>query len=192
MSTLIRPAQRNDALHVAALIDIAGHGIEADFWAENVDGDGSPISAARRLILDNHDLPYHLSRAWVVDIDGEIAGGLVGSLNPDAPSPAVDFPSYFEPLLELETLVPGYWAVIAVAVYREFRGRGLARTLLDHARDQAKSLSAPGLSIVVEDTNSAAISLYRRWGFVDLETRPWLPYRGRMGPRSWVLLTHRF
>lgn len=186
---MIRPARRNDALHVAALVDIAGHGIEADFWAANLDADGSPLSAARRLILADEALPYHLSRAFVVEVDGEVAGCLVGSLNGDAPPEPVDFPPFFAPLLELETLVPGYWAVIAVAVYREFRGRGLARSLLDFARHQAKSVSAPGLSIVVEDTNETARALYRRSGFVERETRPWLPYRDRTGPTAWVLMT---
>ena len=47
----IRQAERNDALHVAALIDIAGHGIEAELWNSKIDSDQSPIAAARRMII---------------------------------------------------------------------------------------------------------------------------------------------
>lgn len=192
MSRTIRGASRNDATHVAALVDIAGHGIEYDFWEENLDADNSPVSAARRMIIEDEGLPYHLSRAWILEVDREVVGGLVGGLNPDAQKTPFGFPEYFEPLLELETLVPGYWAVIAVAVYREHRGHGHSRALLDFARERAMAVSAKGLSIVVEDTNETAISLYRGWGYLDQETRTWLPYRNRIGPVHWVLLTHTF
>jgi ribosomal protein S18 acetylase RimI-like enzyme len=185
----IRPAQRNDALHVAALVDIAGHGIEAEFWRDNVDDDLSPIAAARRLIIEDKTLPYHLSKAFVLEVDGEVAGLMVGGLVPEVKTIDAEFPRYFKPLLELENLAVGFWAVIGVAVYREFRGRGLARQLLDHAEILARRANARGLSIVVEDTNRSAITLYRNWGFVDRETRPWLSFNGRTGPQNWVLLT---
>ena len=99
------------------------------------------------------------------------------------------FPSYFAPLLELESFVSGFWSVIGVAVYQEFRGRGLARLLLGHAEGLAKPEKAIGLSIVVEDSNNTAIEFYRRFGFLDHETRPWLSFNGRTGPKHWVLLT---
>lgn len=185
----IRSAQRNDALHVAALVDIAGHGIEAEFWRDNVDDDLSPIAAARRLIIEDKTLPYHLSKAFVLEVDGEVAGLMVGGLVPEVKTIDAEFPRYFKPLLELENLAVGFWAVIGVAVYREFRGRGLARQLLDHAEILARRANARGLSIVVEDTNTPAITLYRNRGFVDRETRPWLPFNGRTGPQNWVLLT---
>ncbi len=192
MAIMIRTAERADALQVAAIIDIAGHGIEADFWNANLDEDGSALSAARRMILEDPSLPYHFSRCWLLEVDGEPAGGLIGGLNADTPEIALGFPSYFAPLLELETLVPGYWAVIAVTVYREFRGQRLARQILDFGCSEAERCGAKGLSIVVEDTNEAAIGLYRRWGFVDHSTRPWVPYRDRTGPGFWVLLVKPF
>ena len=192
MSTLIRPAQKNDALHVAALVDIAGHGIEAEFWRDNVDDDQSPIAAARRLIIEDETLPYHLSKAFILEVDGDVAGLMVGGLVPAAKKIDAEFPRYFAPLLELENLAVGFWAVIGVAVYHEFRGRGLARELLDHAEILARRSKAKGLSIVVEDTNTPAIKLYRNWGFKDRETRPWLPFNGRTGPANWVLLTRSF
>jgi ribosomal protein S18 acetylase RimI-like enzyme len=185
----VRQAERNDALHVAALIDIAGHGIEAELWNDNVDADQSPIAAARRMIIEDVALPYHLSKAYLLEVDGEIAGGLIGGPVPEVKVALTGYPSYFEPLLELESRVPGYWAVIGVAVYQEFRGQGLARHLLDHAEFLARRQRSKGLSIVVEDTNTVAIMLYHRWGFQDYETRPWLSFNGRTGPKKWVLLT---
>ena len=185
----IRQAQKNDALHVAALIDIAGHGIESEFWSISADSDHSAIAAARRMIIEDKTLPYHLSKAHLLNFDGQVAAGLIGGLVTEIIEVRSGFPSYFAPLLELESFASGFWAVIGVAVYQEFRGRGFARRLLDHAEALAYRENAKGLSIVVEDSNGAAIDLYRRCGFLDRETRPWLPFQDRTGPKNWVLLT---
>jgi ribosomal protein S18 acetylase RimI-like enzyme len=173
-------------------MDIAGHGIEAGFWSANVDADQSPAAAARRLVIEDTTVPYHLSRAWMITVDGEVAGALIGRLIAATDAVHGGFPDYFAPLLALEARVAGFWTVVGLAVYREFRGLGLARRLLVHAERLAREERAAGLSIVVEDTNSAALSLYRRFGFVERETRPWLAYGTRTGPSAWVLLTRPF
>jgi ribosomal protein S18 acetylase RimI-like enzyme len=192
MSFVIRPATRRDALHLAALIDIAGHGIEVPFWIDQSEEEHAPLAAARRLAMDEESLPYHHSKAHLLESDGEIAAGVFGDLIPDTPQIHPDEPDYLLPLLELENACPGYWAVIGIAVFPEFRGRGMSRQLLDHALSQARLKGAKGLSIVVEDTNTQAIGLYRRWGFADRETKRWLPYGKRTGPNTWVLLTKEF
>lgn len=188
----IRPATRNDALHVAALVDLAGHGIEVEHWINSAGDDHSPLAAARQMIIADETLPYHLSKAHLLEIDGEVAAGLIGGLITAGAEIEAQFPDYYGPLLELESFVPGYWAVICVAVYPEFRRQGLARRLLDHAAAEARRLKASGLSIVVEESNTKALALYRDWGFSERETRPWLPYGGRSGPKNWVLLTRTF
>lgn len=185
----IRPARKNDAMHVAALMDIAGHGIEAEFWAQNRDAEGSVLAAARARVLGDESLPYHISRAHLLEVDGDVAAALIGGLvPPDAEVPA-GFPSYFAPLLELEAHATGHWAVIGLAVYPEYRGRGLGSVLLRHAEDCALEAAAVGLSLVVEDSNAGALALYRRHGFVLREQRRWLPYAERRGPENWLLLT---
>jgi ribosomal protein S18 acetylase RimI-like enzyme len=73
----------------------------------------------------------------------------------------------------------------------EFRGRGLAARLLDHAGGLAGDAGARGLSIVVEDTNQAAIALYKKQGFEVAEVMPWVAYGDRLGPREWVMLTRQ-
>ncbi len=192
MADIIRRAEKRDALHVAAIVDMAGHGIEADFWADNVGDDHSPLSAARRLIIEDTTLPYHLSKAFVLESNGEVIGGMVGAKAESSSIIEAEFPPHFAPLLELESFVPGFWAVICVAIYPEYRGRGLSRRLLDFAREEARRVDSKGLSIVVEDSNTPALSLYRNWGFSERETRAWIPYGNRRGPTNWILLTRPF
>lgn len=153
------------------------------------DSDHSVLSAARRLVLEDPELAYHYSRAYVLEQDGRIAGGLIGGLIGEEPGSEEWSPPYLEPLLTLENRVPGYWSIVAIAIYAEFRGRGLASKLMDHAVQLASQSGARGLSIVVEDLNTAAIALYKKKGFEKAELLPWIAYGGRIGPNNWVMLT---
>ena len=189
MDVKIRPARKNDAAHVAVLMDIAAHGIESAFWAAEQDPDHSLLSVARTRIIEDTSLAYHLSRSRLLDVGGDVAGVLIGGIvQADAGIPS-GFPPFLAPVLELETAAANHWAVIAVAIYPEHRGRGLAKLLLNHALELAVGERAAGLSLVVEDTNTPALSLYSGMGFVERDSRPWLPYGTRRGPSRWLLLT---
>lgn len=184
----IRPAGRQDALHVAALMDIAGHGIEVEFWKTIAGSGDSPLSAARRLIVEDTTVPYHHSKAWLIEVEGEVAGGLIGGPVTAGQGNAAEIPDYMAPLLALEAAAEDHWAIIGIAVYPEFRGRGLARRLLEQAEVLGRAVGASGLSLVVEDSNEPALMLYRSLGFRQHESRGWLAYANRSGPKEWLLL----
>ena len=187
----IRPARMSEALHVAAFVDIAGHGVDLDEWvARSSHDDRSVIAAARRLVLEDPSWNYHYSKAHLLEVDGEIAGGLIGSLVTQ--STVETDRQYINPLSLLESRVVGFWSILGVAVYPEFRGRGFARLLLDHARELGRQTGATGLSLVVEDTNEPALAAYRAYGFREAERLPWIAYGGRKGPRFWLMLTLQF
>ncbi|MER9651810.1 GNAT family N-acetyltransferase [Mesorhizobium sp. M0199] len=175
---------------MAAFVDMAGHGIDLDEWvAHSGSVDQSVFAAARRFVIKDPTWNYHYSKACVLEVDGEIAGGLIGSLVVNG-SPTFDLArEYIKPLLVLESRLLGFWSILGVAVYPEFRGRGLTRLLLDHARILGRQAGATGLSLVVEDTNEAAVTAYRRYGFQETERLSWISYRGRTGPKFWLMLT---
>ena len=170
-------------------MDIAGQGIESEYWALNASADGSAIAGARQRIIEDDSLPYHLSRAFMLDVDGEVAGALIGGLVLPGAEVPPGFPEYFAPLLALEAHAEAHWAVVGLAVYPEYRGQGLARLLLHHAETLARQARAVGLSLVVEDSNEAALDLYWSAGFTEQEKRRWLPYGNRRGPQYWLLLS---
>ena len=192
MNTTIRPAERKDALHVAALVDMAGHGIDLGRWLKDRNGDLSVIGAARRAVLDPRNRSYHFSNAQLVEIDGEVAGALVGGMIQPNNSEHMEAEPHIVPLLTLESRLVGWWSIVATAIYPEFRGRGLARLLLNHAERLARDCGAVGLSLVVEDANAAAVAVYRRAGYEPAETLPWVAYDGHSGPREWVMMTRPF
>ncbi|MFT3730045.1 MAG: GNAT family N-acetyltransferase [Hyphomicrobium sp.] len=185
----IRRAHINDALDIAAFVDIAGHGVDLDQWMTARDGDELVFSAARRLVTEDLSLPYHYSRAHIVEVGGRVAGGLIGGLIAKEEAAQEGDPAHVEPLIALENRVPGYWNIFAIAVYPEFRGRGLASTLLDYADHLALQIGARGLSIVAEDTNARARALYEKRGFKIEASLPWIAFGGRVGPSQWLMLT---
>ncbi len=56
--------------------------------------------------------------------------------------------------------------ILDIAVAPDKRGRGIARLLMDHAVTVAREKKAEVLALEVRSTNSSAITLYERCGFV--------------------------
>ncbi len=192
MSVVIRPATRNDALHVAAIVDIAGHGIDLESWLRDSVEDHAVLEAARQAASADANSPYHFSKACLGEFEGTIAGGLVGELLTHNDNHVADISAALTPLVTLEKRLIGYWSILAIATYPEFRGKGLAARLLSHAGELATAVGAKGLCLTVEDTNAAAISVYDRLGFVAADSLPWVAYGGRSGPRKWVMMKRDF
>lgn len=192
MSNRIRPAGANDALHVAAIVDIAGHGIDLESWIKNSGDDHAVLNAARRAASEDPNSPYHFSKAYLIEVEGVIAGGLVGELISQNEDYAAEISPALAPLVTLETRLIGYWSILGVAVYGEFRGKGLAAKLIHYADEVARNIGAKGLCLVVEDTNLPAISVYQRLGFSIAGRLPWIAYGGRSGPGEWVMMKRDF
>jgi ribosomal protein S18 acetylase RimI-like enzyme len=192
MTIRIRPASTNNALHVAAIVDIAGHGIELESWIRDSGDNHAVLEAARRAASADANSPYHFSKAHLIEVDGAVAGGLVGEVLTGNDDYAAEISPALMPLVTLETRLVGYWLILAIAVYPEYRGRGLATRLLAEAAELAVAAGAKGLCLTVEDNNIAAISVYDRLAFVTADRLPWVAYGGRSGPREWVMMRRDF
>lgn len=144
MSGRILPAGANDALHVAAIVDIAGHGIDLESWIKNSGDDHAVLDAARRAASEDPNSPYHFSKAYLIEVEGVIAGGLVGELISQNEDYAAEISPALAPLVALETRLIGYWSILGVAVYSEFRGKGLAAKLIHHADEVARNVGRRG------------------------------------------------
>ncbi|HEY5945752.1 MAG TPA: ribosomal protein S18-alanine N-acetyltransferase [Kofleriaceae bacterium] len=70
-----------------------------------------------------------------------------------------------------------YWLVttelhiLAIATHPDFRGRGLARQLLDHVLDVAQKAGCSLATLEVRRSNIPAIALYERAGFKVVHVR---------------------
>lgn len=133
---------------------------------------------------------FSYRNAIVSEVDGKVAGCLIGYPNPDEPE-VIDtdtIPPMFVPLQELENLAPGSWYVNVLAAYPEYRGKGLGTALLDVAQQKSAQAGSKGLSIIVSDANSPARRLYERCGYTEIAMREMVKDDWVNEGRNWVLL----
>ena len=179
---ILRPAGPEDGLHMAQLVDIAGHGLPRASWAAMAPEGQDPLAfGASRAQRETGGFSYRNAR--MLQIGAEVAGMLITYHLPPKPQPLNGIQPLARPLQELENLCPGRLYINAIALYPEYRGRGLGFFLLQHAGQGPQAL-------ITGDDNSAARALYHRAGFSEAARRPaagdalWQPSNA-----DWVLLT---
>lgn len=84
--------------------------------------------------------------------------------------------------------IAGEVHVTNVAVAPEYRRHGLARLLMHHAVDYARSAGAFCMTLEVRESNEPAIALYRSFGFVPVGLRPHYYHQPEEGALLMTLL----
>jgi ribosomal protein S18 acetylase RimI-like enzyme len=177
MKTEIRPAEPEDAEDLARLINLASEGMSLYLWQQSAPEGQDPWEYGRERACDPA-VGFNWRNSVVATLDGVVAGSVVFYALPEEPQPiAADVPEMFIPILELENLAPNTVYINVLAVYPEYRGRGIGRALMEHVEAEA---SGRDLSLIVENANDVARSLYHSFGFVTEASRPivdggWVP-----------------
>lgn len=184
---VIRPAAAADAAHLAVLVDIAAQGLAVRMWQGLAARGQSPLEFGRgRALRETGGFSYR--NAFLAEADGAVAGLLVGYPLMGGAIDLSDVPPLVRPMTELEAEVPGHWYVNVLAVYPEFRGRGIGGRLLDHADAVGRTASPVGMAIIVAASNDGAHRLYRRHGYRQAGSRPPVPDPALHDPGTWLLL----
>ncbi|MCY0095030.1 GNAT family N-acetyltransferase [Hoeflea ulvae] len=182
----IRPATRADSADIVILDDIASSGLATRVLEAGVregcydrplefgrDGyafiDG-PFSWKNVLIAETGDGVAGMSLSF------ELTGGPGDQGLPDP---------VLEPLETLKSRAIGSRFIDSVAVYTRFRGQGIGRALLRAELDRAAGPS----SIITDDANSRALSLYQSFGFEEQGRAPIIAFSDTHTATQWVLLT---
>lgn len=184
----IRKAKRRDAAELAILVDIASHGFASWLWSGAVLlGKAQTALERGRSRMRDDDSVGGWTDATLAEIDGEVAGVVIGhkldsSINDEVvPHPAL------EPLLTLQKRVVGSWFIDSLGVYQHHRGQGIGRRLLDHEMKRAKM--GP-ISLITESDNDVALNLYTSSGFAEMARSENIPHSEGGKRYDWVLLTH--
>lgn len=185
-----RQARESDALDLACLIDCASRGLALWLWSTLCKPGQSAIEVGRHRIRTLEASPLHYGAFSVAEIEGSLAGALTGRLIPipHERGDSADLPDAFAPLLELEAVAAGSWYLNVIAVYPEFRGRGLGSALLRRAEESACLTNAAQMSLAVEEANAGAMKFYLGYGFEEWARRPYIPFPGSMDEGDWILL----
>lgn len=189
MQPSFRPARLSDAAALAVLVDIAGEGMPNFMWRTLAAPGQSTLELGReRARRDTGGFSYR--HATIAEVDGEIAGGLVGYRLDDHYDLGVldEMPEIVRPLVRLEASAPGSWYVNVLATFPEFRGNGIGSELLNIAEKKGRDEGAPALSVIVGSWNAGAARLYRRAGYEALATEPAILFPGCPHEGDWVLM----
>lgn len=191
MSVSLRPARKSDATEIALLVNIAVHGTVAAEWAQDEQAEGTygPLEVGRlEMMRDDSRFSWH--SATMAEVDGEVAGMLLGYRKDDNRVPVPDdIWAPLRPIQELEEEAYGRWFISMVGVHKTWRGKGIGSALLDHAETLARDTQAIGQALIVEDTNEGARRLYERRGFSVTTSRPMVPFPGTPQHGSdWLLM----
>ncbi len=117
---------------------------------------------------------------WVALDGNEIVGGLL-AFPYDDQDPDLDHPLLPEDRLVLERPfeeieAPGTYYIHALSVYPEFSRRGIGSVLLALAKERAIVNGISELSLYVFAENSGAVSLYKKYGYIETGRRPLVPH----------------
>lgn len=182
-----RQAVKKDAADLARLIDQAGEGVPVYYWnkIKPADQDVWAFGTSR---AERDEGAFSYRNAIVATVDGAVVGCAIRYVI-DAQAEASDYanmPPMFVPMQQLEDQAVGSEYLNVLAVYPEFRGRGIGTRLcgmaeIDGNRDQ---------TLIAFDTNTDAIKLYRRLGF-EVEATRAMAKEGWDGEAETLLLMRR-
>ncbi len=184
----IRPADEDDARHLANLIILAGDGLPLHVWEDMREGDETAIEVGCRRAARSEGA-FSYVNADMATRDGEVISTVISYPLSDEPEPIRpdEIPPMFLPLQELENLVAGTWYVNVLATYATHRKTGAASALLDRVGTRARKNGYDGLSLITGDINPA-LDFYRRLGFSEVTRRGIVKQGWDYDGREWVLL----
>jgi ribosomal protein S18 acetylase RimI-like enzyme len=185
-----RPARKSDAAEIALLVNIAVHGGIAQGWAHSDEAEGTydPIEVGRVDMMTDDEFGWR--NCTMAEVDGEVAGMLLGYRKADEFTPVgPEVTGFMRPIEELEAEAHGTWFISMLGVHIGWRSKGVGSQLLEVADTKRDETKASGVSLIVEDTNDGARRLYERRGYAVRKSRPMVRYPGEgRGGRDWLLM----
>jgi len=188
--SLIRRATSRDATDITAIVDMAGEGLPAYIWSQIVGVGQSPFEIGRTRAMRS-DGAFSYRNAHIAEVDNQAAGAVIcyplsdpvdlGNIN--------KMHEIGRPLALLEAEAPGHCYVTALAVYPEFRRRGVGASLLKNADAIGRTSAPNGMTIIVASENRGARRLYERVGYSAKASRPLVGFPGFKRGGEWVLMT---
>jgi ribosomal protein S18 acetylase RimI-like enzyme len=189
MDLSIRPATAADIPDLSKLLLMATDGVVASLYEGVIPGLTTEKIVERRLAREGTCGAY--TNCWVATDGTRIAGKLhaypLDDLAGDPPDPLVPEERYkvLEAFDALDEPAAGSYYINVIAVFPDYRGRGLGTRLLDIARAEARARGLTQLSLAVFEENAGAVRLYERIGFAiaaraPAPAHPLIPFSGDM------------
>lgn len=174
-SVLFRPARKEECRTIARLYSISSDGLSDYIWT-TLAGPGEDILDVGEKRYSNEDLLFSYKNCLVAEHYGEIIGMLVAfpMHPPENPGAASEIDPVLVPYTILEKDQSYY--IMGVAVFPEYRGKGIGTRFLELAAGKALEYGLPQLSLIVFEQNEGAKRLYERHGFYEIMREEVVPH----------------
>ena len=179
-SLQFRNATEDDCTELALIRDIAGRRMPSYLWSQETVQGQSYFEYGREEIRTDANSNSYFKNWLVAEFQDKFVGAFFG-FSIENPYPEIDLdavPECFRPCIELERVAIGCWLLQAIAILPEYRGKGLARQLLNKAGSVAKDSGTNRIALQVEEVNEVAFKTYQRNGYVEVDRRPYVHFPG--------------
>lgn len=169
---MIRAAAKSECRSIAELYRISSDGVAEYIWTKLAEPGEEFLDVGQRRYEQEGSVFSYLNCS-LVDREGQIAGMIIAF-------PMVIDEDYVEsdpvllPYSKLEE--PDSYYICGMAVFPEFRGKGIGTELLKYAERQAQQLGLKKLSLIVFEQNKGAKRLYERHGFQTVASESVVPH----------------
>lgn len=181
----LRRFKPEDADTVARLNDMASGGILLTVWARSAGSNGDPWEQGRLQQIEQMETGWNMV---VLDQGHGVEAVLMGQPHGTEPASLEGVDAEWVPLVELENLVPEAWCLNVIATLPAHRGKGHGARLMALAEDMARAGLHSRIALVVADTNTPAIRLYERNGYMEMARRPMVKGDWTGPGQDWVLM----
>jgi len=185
-----RIATEDDCTELALMIDVAGRRLPSYLWSQEVRQGQSYFEYGREKIRTDTNRNSYFENWLVAESQDKFVGAFFG-FSVEDPYPEIDFdaiPECFRPCVELERIARGCWLLQAIAILPQYRGKGLARQLLDKAESVARGSGTNRIALQVEEVNEVAFKTYQRNGYIEVDRRPYVHFPGSDDTGDYVLM----
>ena len=185
-----RTATEDDCTELALIRDIAGRRMPSYLWSQEVGQGQSYFEYGREKIRTDANNNAYFKNWLVAESQDKFVGAFFG-FSVEYPYPEIDLdavPECFRPCIELERVASGCWLLQAIAILPQYRGKGLARQLLDKAESVAKDSGTNRIALQVEEVNEVAFKTYRSNGYIEVDRRPYVHFPGSEDTGDVVLM----
>ena len=185
-----RTATEDDCTELALMIDVAGRRLPSYLWSQEVGQGQSYFEYGREKIRTDANYNGYFKNWLVAESESKFVGAFFG-FSVEDPYPKIDLdavPVWWRPCKELERVASGCWLLQVIAILPQYRGKGLARQLLDKAESVAKDSGTNRIALQVEEVNEVAFKTYRSNGYIEVDRRPYVPFPGSDDTGEYVLM----
>ena len=161
-----RPARKEDARTIAQLFSIASDGVADYIWTKYSEP-GQDILEFGAARYAEEDSPFSYKNSVIAELDSEILGMMLTFPMIESDEDRFEVDPVLKPYMELEQYDSLY--VCAMAMFPEYRGKGIGTKLLEIAEKQANDEGFKQLSLIVFEQNEGAKRLYERLGYYEVK-----------------------